>query len=340
MPMNIRTKAAILIVSLLLGGIAWKGVSALLSADLPAQDMKKEDPKMKPKIQKSSEEWKKTLTSSQYQVMIMCGTEPPFSGKYNDFWEPGTYVCAACGALLFRSDAKYEHGTGWPSFFESAAKDALVYLEDRSAGTVRTEIRCASCGAHLGHVFDDGPPPTGRHYCVNSAALVFKKSASDQAKAETKTATFSAGCFWGVEEKFGHLPGVVETVVGYTGGHTAHPTYEDVCTDATGHAEAVLVTFDPAKISYADLVRAFFSFHDPTQVNRQGPDVGTQYRSVIFTHSDEQRRQAEAIKAELDRSGRFGKPVATEIVPAGPFTPAEEYHQKYNLKHGRSCSFE
>ena len=339
--MSSRAKALILAASLILGGLAWKSVSALFSYPrvLPALQTDDKDAAMKTKIQKSPEEWKKTLTPSQYKVMIMCGTEPPFSGEYNDFWEPGTYHCAACGALLFGSKAKYEHGTGWPSFFETAEKDALSYLEDRSLGMVRTEIRCAACGAHLGHVFDDGPPPTGRHYCVNSAALEFRKDAAQETAAGTETATFAAGCFWGVEEKFGRLPGVVETVVGYIGGHTLRPTYKDVCTDTTGHAEAVQVTFDPSQISYAALVRAFFSFHDPTQVNRQGPDVGTQYRSAIFTHSDEQRRQAEAIKAELAASGRFPRPIATEIVPAGPFTRAEEYHQKYNQKHGRTCKY-
>jgi len=339
--MTPRTKALILAASFLLGGFAWKSVSALFSYPnaLPALARDDKDAAMKPIIQKSPEEWKKTLTPAQYKVMIMCGTEPPFSGEYNDFWESGAYHCAACGALLFRSDSKYEHGTGWPSFFETAAKDALSYREDRSLGMVRTEIRCAACGAHLGHVFDDGPPPTGRHYCVNSAALEFRKAATQETAAGTETATFAAGCFWGVEEKFGRLPGVLETVVGYIGGRTPHPTYKDVCTDTTGHAEAVQVTFDPSKISYAALVKAFFSFHDPTQVNRQGPDVGTQYRSAIFTHSDEQRRQAETIKAELEASGRLKNSIATEIVSAGPFTRAEEYHQKYNQKNGRTCGF-
>jgi len=340
--MKLKGKAAVLVLSLVLGWTGWKSVQSLFSApsvSLPVPEDRQGESPMKPPIQKSREEWKKVLTPARYEVMIECGTEPPFSGEYNDFWEPGAYHCAACDALLFRSDTKYEHGTGWPSFFESAAENALDYLEDRSAGMVRTEIRCAACGAHLGHVFDDGPPPTGRHYCVNSAALVFRKSAPDSAAVGVETAAFAAGCFWGVEEKFGRLPGVLETVVGYTGGHTEHPTYEIVSTDTTGHAEAVRVTFDPGRISYADLVRAFFSFHDPTQLDRQGPDVGRRYRSAIFFHSDEQRKQAAAIKSELEQSGRFHARLVTEIVPAGPFTPAEEYHQKYNLKNKRSCSF-
>lgn len=306
---------------------------------------------MAPQIKKNPEDLKKTLTPEQYRVMFQCGTEPAFSGVYNDFWEKGEYHCAACEAPLFKSETKYEHGTGWPSFSDPAAKDTLVFLEDRSFGMVRTEVRCAYCGAHLGHVFDDGPSPTGRHYCINSAALTFKKTGAERTEnstsapaaagrsasaapiaAGTEIATFAAGCFWGVEDKFIKLPGVVETVVGYTGGHTKNPSYRDVCSDETGHAESVRVTFIPSLISYEDLVRAFFTFHDPTQLNRQGPDVGTQYRSVIFYHSEDQKAKAQVIKAEFDASGRFRKSIVTEIVPASEFTKAEEYHQKYIQK--------
>ncbi len=339
--MTHRTKILILAASFLLAEAGWRGVRALLSAGSPAPFLQTTQggATMAPTVQKSREDWKKTLPADTYKVMIACGTEPPWSGKYNDFWEPGNYHCAACGALLFNSEAKYEHGTGWPSFFETAAPDALSYLEDRSAGMVRTEVKCAACGGHLGHVFDDGPPPTGRHYCINSAAMEFRKTESAAVAAGTETASFAAGCFWGVEEKFGRLPGVLSTEVGYTGGRTPNPTYEQVCSDTTGHAEAVRVVFDPSRISYPDLVRAFFSFHDPTQLNRQGPDRGTQYRSAIFTHSEQQRKQAEAVKAEVAASGRFRKDVVTEIRPAGLFTRAEEYHQKYNQKNKRSCFF-
>lgn len=294
---------------------------------------------MPQKIKKTNAQWKKILSPEQYAVMFQCGTEAPFSGRYNDFWEKGTYVCAACGSPLFRSETKYEHGTGWPSFTSPSTETGLDSVEDDSHGMRRIEVRCAVCGAHLGHVFDDGPAPGGRHYCINSAALTFKSEARDKT-AVPQIAAFAAGCFWGVEDKLAKVKGVLTTAVGYSGGTTKNPTYEDVCTDRTGHAEAVQLTFDPAQVAYEDLVRMFFKLHDPTQVDRQGPDVGTQYRSVIFYQDDEQKTTAEKVKAELDTGGAYGRPIATRILPASEFYKAEDYHQKYYEKHKRgACSF-
>ena len=150
----------------------------------------------------------------------------------------------------------------------------------------------------------------------------------------TEKATFGAGCFWGVESTFREIEGVRDAAVGYAGGHTANPTYKDVCTDRTGHAEVVEVEYDPAKVSYDRLLDVFWNAHDPTQVNRQGPDVGTQYRSVIFFHTPEQEQAARASKAKLDASGRFRRPIATQIEPAQTFNRAEEYHQQYLAKRG------
>ena len=150
-------------------------------------------------------------------------------------------------------------------------------------------------------------------------------------------ALFGAGCFWGVEDFFRQVPGVIEAVSGYAGGTTDNPTYKQVCNDETYHAEVVEVTFDPAKVSYATLVELFFRMHNPTQMNRQGPDFGTQYRSVIFAHGPEQQRVAEEIKARVDASGKWKKPVVTQIEPAPAFWKAEESHQRYFEKHGGHC---
>ena len=164
--------------------------------------------------------------------------------------------------------------------------------------------------------------------------LIAGAALAEEGVVKTEKATFAAGCFWGVESAFRQVSGVIDTQVGYTGGKTEEPTYKEVCTDTTGHAEAIEITFDPDKVSYRTLVELFFKMHDPTQVNRQGPDVGTQYRSAIFYHSPEQKVAAEAAKAALAKSGKYKKPVATQILPAGPFYRAEEYHQRYFEKNG------
>ncbi|HVA64188.1 MAG TPA: peptide-methionine (S)-S-oxide reductase MsrA [Terriglobales bacterium] len=150
-------------------------------------------------------------------------------------------------------------------------------------------------------------------------------------------AIFAAGCFWGVEAAFRQVPGVVEAISGYTGGSTAHPTYKEVCSDRTGHAEAVEVEYDPGRVSYAELLRVFWENHDPTTKNRQGPDVGSQYRSAIFYLTPEQAAAAQASRQELEVSGKLGRPIVTEIVAAGPFHRAEEYHQRYLEKHGQAA---
>jgi peptide methionine sulfoxide reductase msrA/msrB len=338
--MRIPAKIAILALSLFLGWTGWKGLNALLNTGAaPALRTVKGDKAMSAKVQKTPKEWKKTLSPEGYRVMFQCGTETPFTGKYNDFWQKGTYLCAACGSPLFTSDTKYEHGTGWSSFSAPFAEANIEYRDDDTFGMRRIEVRCSVCSAHLGHVFDDGPGPSGRHYCINSASMVFQAAAEAKAPLP-QVATFAAGCFWGVEYKFGKLQGVLTTAVGYSGGKTKDPTYKQVCTDKTGHAEAVQITFNPAQISYETLVRKFFELHDPTQVNRQGPDSGTQYRSVIFYADDEQKETAERIRAELEKDHLFDRPIATQIVPAQPFYKAEEYHQKYYQKHDpAACAF-
>jgi peptide methionine sulfoxide reductase msrA/msrB len=342
--MRPSVKLAIFALATLLGLGAWRGLNALIELEAPTRaELLSGGQTVTNKIKKSDKEWKSELTKQEYDVLRQCGTEMPFTGKYNDFWEEGVYVCAGCGAPLFRSEAKYEHNTGWPSFTSPVDESHIEFRDDYSLLSKRVEVRCAVCGGHLGHVFDDGPEPTYLHYCINSSALRFQPASAAKSEGPgpeadpTEKATFAAGCFWGVEHKLGQVPGVVATFVGYTGGKTVDPTYEEVCTDRTGHAEAVQVTFDPKRLSYEDLVRRFFEMHDPTQVDRQGPDRGRQYRSAIFFHTEAQRLAARKIMDELAASGRYKKRLATELAQASAFYKAEEYHQKYYEKHGIVC---
>ena len=276
----------------------------------------------KPKLNK--------LTPEEEAVIVRRGTERPFSGKYDDHFEAGTYVCRRCNAPLYRSTDKFRSHCGWPSF-DDEIQGAVEHRPDPDG--LRTEIVCARCGGHLGHVFEgEGLTPRDVRHCVNSISMNFVPAkAEDKAVKKTKRAIFASGCFWGTEQMFREAPGVVSTTVGYTGGHTDNPTYRDVCGKGTGHAEAVEVIYDPTKTTYEALARLFFETHDPTQVNGQGPDTGDQYRSAIFTLDAEQKQTAEKLIKILQSKGHK---VATQVVPAGEFWPAEEYHQDYYKKTG------
>jgi peptide methionine sulfoxide reductase msrA/msrB len=285
------------------------------------------------------------LSPEDARVILAKGTEPAFCGNLLENHQEGVYTCKLCGLPLFSSANKFNSGTGWPSFYQPFDRDHIAYHKDTTHGMTRMEILCARCGAHLGHVFDDGPrDKTGLRYCLNSASLEFTEKGQEMPVASrpvhTETAYFAGGCFWGVEDRFQQVPGVVDAVSGYMGGKTRNPTYDDVCTHTTGHAETVKVVFDPARLTYPELLARFFAFHDPTQVNRQGPDIGDNYRSAIFAATPEQARQARAFLDEQQKSGRFkGKTIATQLVSgeAMPFYEAEEWHQDYHLKHGGSC---
>lgn len=293
----------------------------------------------------------KPLTPEEKLVIIDKGTEEPFTGKYDKFNEEGVYLCRQCGAPLYRSNDKFDGGCGWPSF-DDEIPGAVKRTPD--ADGRRTEITCAKCGGHLGHVFhgEKFTPKNTRH-CVNSVSVVFEpvkivtrdvagadtaQSAKEGAGAKTEqpvekgeTAIFAGGCFWGVEYMMSKLPGILKIEPGYIGGKTENPTYEQVCSHRTGHAEAVRIVFDPSKVTYETLARLFFEIHDPTQADGQGPDIGNQYRSEVFYTTPAQKTVAEDLIAQLRRKGYD---VVTEVTPAGKFWPAEDYHQRYYERKG------
>ena len=304
-------------------------------------------------------ERKEKLTPMQYRVTQEAATEPAFDNAYWNNHEPGIYVDVVSGIPLFSSLDKFDSGCGWPSFSKPVDDKQVVEKSDRSLGMERTEVRSAAANSHLGHVFDDGPGPTHLRYCINSASLKFiplaqmaaagyadqlepfVKAGLIQPLPKTETAILAGGCFWGMQEILRKIPGVIKTTVGYTGGTTPDPTYELVCTHTTGHAEAVEIVFDPSKLTYEQLLGYFFRMHDPTTLDRQENDVGSQYRSAIFYTSDEQKQIAERVKAQVDKSGKWKNPVVTEITKASTFYPAESYHQDYLQKNpgGYNCHY-
>ncbi|MBI1852736.1 MAG: bifunctional methionine sulfoxide reductase B/A protein [Planctomycetes bacterium] len=284
----------------------------------------------------------KTLTPDQVRVTQQAGTEPAGTGALEHEKRAGIYVSAVGGLPLFKSSAKFDSGTGWPSFYEPIDPDHVILKTDSTLGMERTEVLDARSGAHLGHVFDDGPPPTGKRFCMNSAALKFIPDGSplppESRPVEPQVAYFAGGCFWGVEDLFERTPGVMDAISGYMNGNTENPTYKEVCTDTTGHAESVKVVFDPKRVTFHDLLGVYFTHIDPTTLNSQGPDFGTQYRSAIFAANATQKDEAEKAIKELQTSPKFaGKKIVTIVEMAKTFYPAEEYHQDYHKKHGGSC---
>ena len=338
---------------------------------------------------------KQKLTRDQYRVTQEEGTEPPFHNPYWDNHAAGIYVDVVSGEPLFSSKEKFESGTGWPSFWKPLEPANVVTKGDNSLFMARTEVRSRAANSHLGHLFDDGPKPTGLRYCMNSASMRFVPaerlsaegygkyaglfpevkqvgvvkdvkaaavtagmgssgevalSSEAQKAAEInragvapglEVAVLSGGCFWGMQELLRKLDGVVKTEVGYAGGASGTAQYEIVSTGETGHAESVKVVFDPKKVSYEAVLKYFFKIHDPTTINRQEHDTGSQYRSVIWAQSAEQERIARQVKALGDKSGKFSAPIVTQIVPAMPFYRAEDYHQDYLQKHpsGYQCHY-
>lgn len=305
------------------------------------------------------------LTDEQYRVTQKDGTEQPFQNQYWDHKETGIYVDVVSGQALFSSLDKYDSGTGWPSFTKPIDSDEIKKKADMKLGYKRVELRSRGADSHLGHIFDDGPEDKGgKRFCINSSALKFipyedlekegygrykhlfqKKNTARDTNTHTntqyekqQTAILAGGCFWGVEHLFKKLDGVIDTTVGYIGGTPKNPTYSSISTGTTGHAEAVEIKFDPSKVSYRKILEYFFRLHDPTQLNRQGHDVGTQYRSAIFFVNEKQKSVAEDALKEFDNSKVFKNKAVTQIVKATQFHKAEDYHQDYLQKTGGYCS--
>ena len=268
------------------------------------------------------------LTLEEKHIILNKGTERPFTGEYDMLFEKGTYLCKQCNATLYQSEDKFDSHCGWPSF-DDEIPGAVKRIPD--ADGRRTEIVCSNCGGHLGHVFiGENLTDKNTRHCVNSISLYFKPMIVEN---KTESAIFASGCFWGTEYHLSKVDGVLSTTVGYTGGTKDDPTYKEVSTGNTGHAEATEVIYNPSKVSYEELAKLFFETHDPSQLNRQGPDIGTQYRSSIFYLNNEQKEVAEKLIATLVNKGLD---VTTEVTKASTFWSAEDYHQNYYEHNGSS----
>ncbi len=268
------------------------------------------------------------LTSEEEAVIAHRATEPPFSGEYDNYFAEGTYVCRRCNTPLYVSTAKFHSDCGWPSF-DQEIKGAVTKKSDPDG--MRVEIICSACSGHLGHVFvGERYTPKNTRHCVNSLSIKFIPK---KMKTKNEIAVLGGGCFWCTEAVFSMLRGVIFVTPGYAGGSLPNPSYEDVCSGNTGHVEVARVEFDPSIIPYKDLLDIFFHIHDPTTLNQQGADVGTQYRSAIFYASQEQEKIAKILIQELDNSGEFRSKIVTDVTKLDKFYEAENYHKQYFEKN-------
>ncbi len=280
------------------------------------------------------------LTKEEQGIIVHKGTEMPFTGKYLNNKSKGTYICKRCEAPLYRSEDKFDSQCGWPSF-DDEIEGAIERKADPDGK--RIEILCVNCGGHLGHVFEgEGLTVKNLRHCVNSLSMNFipaesanitnnEKTDNEENVMNSETVYFAGGCFWGTEYYFKEAEGVISTSVGYIGGHKDNPAYEEVCSSGTGHAEVVEVVYNPSKTDFESLARLFFEIHDFTQVDRQGPDVGDQYRSEIFFTTD---NQSEISQKLINILTAKGYDVATKLTHAPKYWKAEDYHQDYYSRKG------
>ncbi len=269
------------------------------------------------------------LTPEEKRIMVDKGTELPGSGEYDNFFDTGIYTCRQCNAWLYRSADKFSAHCGWPSFDQEIA--GAVTRQVDADGT-RTEILCARCGGHLGHVFSGEKfTPRDMRHCVNSLSLHFIPT--EKLPSSKQTIVLGGGCFWCLEAYFSQVRGILSVKSGYAGGDTVSPTYEQVGSGTTNHAEVVEIIFDQTQISLEMILQIFFTLHDPTTRNRQGADVGSQYRSIILATSEEQKEIAENFIKQLIQDQVFSENIVTEVKPLAKFYPAEDYHQEYFKNH-------
>lgn len=290
------------------------------------------------KLNVPNAEWKKILSPDLYAVAREADTERAFTGTMWKSETKGTYYCATCGNKLFKSDQKFVSSCGWPSFFEQNNKESITFKDDNSYGMRRIEALCGRCDSHLGHLFDDGPEPTGKRYCMNAISLDFVPDGVTAATGDLETVVIGGGCFWCVEAVYQNLDGVKSVYSGYAGGTVENPSYEEVSTGRTGAAEVVEITYDKTKTNLDEIFKVFFTVHDPTTLNRQGADVGTQYRSVIFYKNENEKKVAQDLIKELNTEV-FSNKIVTTLEPLKKFYKAEEYHQGYyeNNKNKPYC---
>ena len=290
------------------------------------------------KLDVPNAEWKKILSPDLYAVAREADTERAFTGTMWKSETKGTYYCATCGNKLFKSDQKFVSSCGWPSFFEQNNKESITFKDDNSYGMRRIEALCGRCDSHLGHLFDDGPEPTGKRYCMNAISLDFVPDGVASTSGDLETIVIGGGCFWCVEAVYQNLDGVKSVYSGYAGGTVENPSYEEVCTGRTGAAEVVEITYDKTKTNLDEIFKVFFTVHDPTTLNRQGADVGTQYRSAIFYKNENEKKVAQDLIKELNTEV-FSNKIVTTLEPLKKFYKAEEYHQGYyeNNKNKPYC---